>query len=156
MLGHALAAAGLEDVAIDPGQARVGVDHDRRHGQHDHGDDRRVDLEAELGVDRAVMGSTMAMTASDGSARHRLAELTATAVCLPVWPMYSPMGSAMARAMMTETAEMMTCSVMRTGMPLGPTQCSGSVSQATVSLTMFMVWLHGRRASSVREAVSMA
>ena len=46
------------------------------------------------------------MMASDGSARHRLAELTASVVCRPVWPMHSPIGNAIASAMTSETTEM--------------------------------------------------
>src|SRR5205085_2625323 len=82
----------------------------------------------------AVIGRTMAMTASEGNARHRLAELTARAAPRRVWPMYSPTGSAMASAISSEPAEMPTCSASRTGMPFGPLQWAGSVNQVTVWL----------------------
>src|SRR3954454_10141079 len=91
-------------------------------------------LKPSSGSIRAVIGSTMAMTARDGSARQRLAELTAKVVCLPVWPMYRPIGIAIAIAMISDTAEMAMCSVSRTGMPFGPVQWAGSVSHATVWL----------------------
>ena len=47
--------------------------------------------------------------------------------------MYSPIGSAIAVAAATETAQMARCSSSRNGIPVSPGQLAGSVSQAMTS-----------------------
>ena len=101
----------------------------------------------------AVMGSTMAMTASDGSARHRLAELTANSGVLARVADVQPNGQRDGEGDDQRDGGDDDLLRMRTGMPLGPTQCSGSVSHATVSLTMFMAGVHGLAAASSRIAL---
>ena len=46
--------------------------------------------------------------------------------------MYRPTGNAISSAMTIDTTEIAMCSAMRTGMPFGPDQFAGSVSQAIV------------------------
>ena len=71
------------------------------------------------------------MTASDGSARPMLATLTASRAPRPVWPIQSPTGSAIARAMQrARSPRSRRVRPCRIGMPFGPGQLAGSGSQA--------------------------
>ena len=119
-LPHAHAAGRLDEVAVDAADARVGVDQDRRDRPGHHRDERRVDLEAELGSSAGVNGRTIAITARDGRARPRLARLTASRRPGRCGRSTGPSGRAMAAAMRRATAEIARCSPSRIGMPSGP------------------------------------
>ena len=94
-------------------------------------------LNPSWGSRRIVNGTAMPMSASDGIARPRFATLIAMRSPRRVCPTHRPIGMAMShgdqRAPASDSAM---CSPIRTGIPFGPDQFAGSVSQATVSVMM--------------------
>ena len=74
------------------------------------------------------------MTAYEGTARPMLARLIARFAPRPVWPIHSPIGSAMSVAATTDTAAIARCSRRRHGMPVWPVQVAAFVNQASASL----------------------
>ena len=88
--------------------------------QDDHREQRRVDAEAELRVERrGERAGRCPMTASDGTARPSSRAFTATVAPRRVWPIHRPTGSASAIAMTIESVEIATCSTSRVGIPFG-------------------------------------
>src|SRR5919202_1397622 len=91
---------------------------------------RKIGQKPRPSLSENAIGSARASKAIDGSARPRLATLIAKKPPRPVWPKYTPSGSASSTAIRVASPDNSRCSPMRVGMPSEPTQCVGEASHA--------------------------